>query len=47
VYYPVATVHTNWLIVAENAQTCEIKYFISNALVKESLKTLLEIAFCL
>jgi len=45
-YYPVPTDRTYWLIVANNARTGEIKYFISNAPAKESLKTLLDIAFC-
>ena len=44
-YYPVPTHRTYWQIVANNPETGEIKYFISNAPVKESLKTLLEIAF--
>jgi len=34
-----------WLIVAKNCQTGEVKYFISNAPVKTSLKRLLEAAF--
>lgn len=44
-YCPVPTDRTYWLIVANNQKTGETKYFISNAPAKESLKTLLEIAF--
>jgi SRSO17 transposase len=44
-YCPVPTDRTYWLIVAMNRQTGEIKYFISNAPAKESLKTLMETAF--
>ena len=44
-YCPVPTHRTYWLIVANNPETGEIKYFISNAPAKETLKTLLEIAF--
>lgn len=44
-YCPVPTHRRYWLIVANNSQTGETKYFISNAPAKESLKTLLEIAF--
>jgi len=44
-YCPVPTHRTYWLVVANNQRTGEIKYFISNAPAKESLKTLLEIAF--
>lgn len=42
---PVPTDRTYWLIVAHNRQTGEIKYFVSNAPVKEKLETLMEIAF--
>ena len=34
-----------WLIVAKNCQTGEVKYFISNAPVRTSLKRMLEAAF--
>jgi SRSO17 transposase len=34
-----------WLIVAKNRQTGEVKYFISNAPVRTSLKRMLEAAF--
>ena len=44
-YCPVPTDRTYWLIVAMNRQTGEIKYFISNAPAKESLKKLMETAF--
>lgn len=44
-YCPVPTDRTYWLIVANNKQTGEMKYFISNAPVKEKLETLMEIAF--
>lgn len=44
-YCPVPTPRKYWFIVAQNTQTDEIKYFISNAPAKESLKTLLEVAF--
>ncbi len=44
-YCPVPTDRTYWLIVTDNRQTRETKFFISNAPAKESLKTLLEIAF--
>ena len=42
---PVPTDRTYWLIVAQNQQTGETKYFVSNAPVKEKLETLLEVAF--
>jgi SRSO17 transposase len=44
-YCPVPTERTYWLIVAHNCQTGETKFFISNAPTKETLKTLLNIAF--
>jgi SRSO17 transposase len=44
-YCPVPTDRTYWLIVANNRQTGEIKYFVSNATVKEKLEKLMEIAF--
>jgi SRSO17 transposase len=44
-YCPVPTDRTYWLIVANNRQTGEMKYFVSNAPAKESLEMLLEIAF--
>ena len=44
-YCPVPTDRTYWLIVAHNKRTGEMKYFISNAPVKEKLETLMEIAF--
>lgn len=44
-YCPVPTDRTYWLIAAHNRQTGEMKYFISNAPVKEKLETLMEIAF--
>ena len=39
------TDRTYWLIVAKNAQTNEIKYFVSNAPPKTNLLTLLKVAF--
>lgn len=42
---PVPTYRSYWLIWAQNDQTGEIKYFVSNALAKESLAKLLEVAF--
>lgn len=45
VYCPVPTHRRYWLIVGSNTDTGVTKYFISNAPAKESLKTLLEIAF--
>jgi SRSO17 transposase len=42
---PVPTDRRYWLIVAKNAATGEMKYFVSNAPAKESLETLLEVAF--
>lgn len=42
---PVPTDRTYWLIVARNPQTGETKYFVSNAPAKESLPTLMEVAF--
>lgn len=42
---PVPTDRTYWLIVAHNRQTGEIKYFVSNAPVKEKIAVLLEVAF--
>ncbi|MFW6152059.1 MAG: IS701 family transposase [Verrucomicrobiota bacterium] len=44
-YCPVPTDRTYWLIVAQNRQTGETKYFVSNAPAKEKLETLMEIAF--
>ena len=44
-YCPVPTDRTYWLIVAGNTKTGEVKYFISNAPAKESLKKLMETAF--
>ena len=44
-YCPVPTNRTYWLIVATNAKTGEIKYYVSNAPAKETLKKLLEVAF--
>jgi SRSO17 transposase len=44
-YCPVPTHRRYWLIVGSNADTGVTKYFISNAPAKESLTTLLEIAF--
>ena len=43
---PVPTDRTYWLIVAHNQHTGEKKYFISNAPTKETLETLMEVAFC-
>jgi SRSO17 transposase len=40
------TDRTYWLIVARNVQTREVKYFVSNAPPKTSLKRLLKVAFC-
>jgi SRSO17 transposase len=39
------TVRKYWLIVAENVKTGEVKYFVSNAPPKTSLKLLLRVAF--
>jgi SRSO17 transposase len=36
---------THWLIVAKNAHTGEMKYFLSNAPPRTALQTLLEVAF--
>ena len=44
-YCPVPTDRTYWLIVAQNKQTGETKYFISNAPAKEKLERLMEVAF--
>jgi SRSO17 transposase len=44
-YCPVPTDRRYWLIAAWNKQTGEMKYFVSNAPVKEKLSTLLEVAF--
>ena len=44
-YCPVPTDRRYWLIVAQNVQTGESKYFVSNAPSKESLTTLMEVAF--
>ena len=44
-YCPVPTDRTYWLIIAHNRQTGEVKYFVSNASAKETLETLMEIAF--
>jgi SRSO17 transposase len=44
-YCPVPTDRRYWLIAASNQQTGEMKYFVSNAPVKERLSTLLEVAF--
>ena len=44
-YCPIPTHRTYWFLVAKNAATSAIKYFISNAPAKESLPTLLEVAF--
>jgi SRSO17 transposase len=44
-YCPIPTDRTYWLIAAWNQPTGEIKYFVSNAPVKEKLQTLLEVAF--
>lgn len=43
--YPVPTERSYWLIVAKNPATGEMKYFISNAPARESLQTLMEVAF--
>ena len=43
---PVPTDRSYWLIVAQNKKPGETKYFVSNAPAKESLQTLLEVAFC-
>jgi hypothetical protein len=40
------TDRTYWLIVARNADTGEVKYFVSNAPPKTALMTLLKVAFC-
>ena len=40
------TDRTYWLIVARNADTGEVKYFVSNAPPKTALRTLLRVAFC-
>jgi SRSO17 transposase len=40
------TDRTYWLIVARNVQTGEVKYFVSNAPPRTSLKKLLKVAFC-
>jgi len=42
---PIPTDRRYWLIVAQNKKTGETKYFVSNAPAKESLQTLLEVAF--
>jgi len=39
------TDRTYWLIVAQNAHTGEMKYFLSNAPPRTALKTLLDVAF--
>lgn len=39
------TDRTYWLIVARNADTGEVKYFVSNAPPKTALRTLLRVAF--
>jgi SRSO17 transposase len=39
------TDRTYWLIVAQNTETCEVKYFVSNAPPQTALKTLLKVAF--
>lgn len=44
-YCPIPTDRTYWLIVAQNQQTGETKYFISNAPAKEKLERLMDIAF--
>ena len=44
-YCPVPTDRTYWLIAAWNQQTGEMKYFVSNASVKETLEFLMEVAF--
>ena len=40
------TDRTYWLIVARNAATGEVKYFVSNAPPRTALLTLLKVAFC-
>lgn len=40
------TDRTYWLIVANNAESGEVKYFVSNAPPKTALLTLLKVAFC-
>jgi SRSO17 transposase len=40
------TDRTYWLIVARNADTGEVKHFVSNAPPKTALLTLLKVAFC-
>jgi SRSO17 transposase len=40
------TDRTYWLIVAKNAATGEVKYFVSNAPPRTALLTLLKVAFC-
>jgi SRSO17 transposase len=42
---PVPTDRTYWLIAANNPRTGEAKYFVSNAPAKESLQSLMEVAF--
>ena len=42
---PIPTERTYWLIAAHNRQTGEMKYFVANSPAKESLKTLMEVAF--
>ena len=44
-YCPVPTDRTYWLIAAWNQRTGEMKYFVSNAPVKETLAVLLEVGF--
>jgi len=39
------TERTYWLIVARNAATAEVKYFVSNAPPRTALRTLLKVAF--
>jgi SRSO17 transposase len=41
----VPTDRTYWLIVAQNADTGEVKYFLSNAPPRTALQTLLDVAF--
>lgn len=41
----VPTERTDWLIVAQNQDTGEVKYFLSNAPPRTALKTLLGVAF--
>jgi len=41
----VPTDRTYWLIAANNPKTSEAKYFVSNAPAKESLQSLMEVAF--